>query len=137
MSQPRLPSVGDRASLSHVFTREDVAEFARLSGDDNPVHLDDQAARQAGFAGIIVHGMLAAGLISRVLGTQLPGPGTIYLSQEMRFRRPVYPGQRVTPVVEVVVRREDKPIIELATRVEADGEVALDGTATVLVRSIT
>lgn len=134
MTDLELPIVGDAASLEHTFTQEDVATFALLSGDDNPVHLDAVAAQRMGFPGTIVHGMLAAGLISRLLGTRLPGAGTIYLRQDLRFLRPILPGDSVLATVTVVGRREDKPILELATTVTSAGEVAIDGNATVLVR---
>lgn len=134
MMDTNLPAVGDRATVEHVFSQADVAAFAHLSGDDNPVHLDAAAAVEMGFSGTIVHGMLAAGLISRLLGTRLPGPGTIYLGQELRFRRPILPGEPVTATVEVTGRREDKPIFELRTTVISAGETAIEGTATVLLR---
>lgn len=134
MTDTNLPAVGDRATVEHVFSQADVAAFAHLSGDDNPVHLDAAAAVEMGFSGTIVHGMLAAGLISRLLGTRLPGPGTIYLGQELRFRRPILPGEPVTATVEVTGRREDKPIFELRTTVISAGETAIEGTATVLLR---
>jgi acyl dehydratase len=134
MTQRELPPVGEKASVTHVFSQADIVEFARLSGDTNPVHLDTEAARVLGFPGTIVHGMLAAGLISRVLGTVLPGSGTIYLSQELRFRRPIAPGLTVVASVEVVSRRDDKPIFELATIVAVADEIAIEGNATVLVR---
>lgn len=129
------PRVGDRASLTHVFSADDVAAFAGLSGDTNPVHLDAGAARAMGFEGPIAHGMLAASLISRVLGTELPGSGTIYLSQELRFRKPIYPGDRVLVEVEVLSARADKPIYELSTQLSTDEGLAIDGKAVVLVRS--
>lgn len=134
MTDTNLPAVGDRATVEHVFSQADVTAFAHLSGDDNPVHLDAAAAVEMGFSGTIVHGMLAAGLISRLLGTRLPGPGTIYLGQELRFRRPILPGEPVTATVEVTGRREDKPIFELRTTVMSAGETAIEGTATVLLR---
>ena len=134
MSELTLPAVGDTASVKHVFTQEDIAAFAQLSGDDNPVHLDEAAARRMGFTGTIVHGMLAAGLISRLLGTKLPGPGTIYLRQELRFQRPIIPGETATATVSVVSRRDDKPILDLATVVSVGSETAIEGSATVLVR---
>jgi acyl dehydratase len=129
-----LPTVGEQASVMHAFSQDDIAEFARLSGDTNPVHLDIEAAREMGFPGTIVHGMLAAGLISRLLGTVLPGPGTIYLSQHLRFRRPIAPDSTVVASVEVVSRRDDKPIFELVTTVSVGGDTAIEGNATVLVR---
>jgi acyl dehydratase len=134
MSDPIRP--GDRASIEHVFTTEDVAAFARLSGDDNPIHLDTEAAVAAGFEREVVHGVLVTSLISRLLGTQLPGPGTILLGQELRYRRPVHPGDRLRATVEVTTVREDKPVIVLKTWVEGD-EVVLDGEATVINRQVT
>lgn len=135
MTPDRLPAIGERTSIEHIFTESDIADFAELSGDKNPVHLDAVAARRMGFDGPIVHGMLAASLISRLLGTVLPGPGTIYLRQELQFRRPIPPGVPVIATVEVVSRREDKPIIELATTVSIGADTAIDGAATVLVRN--
>lgn len=133
MTEPIRP--GDTASVEHVFTTEDVAAFARLSGDDNPIHLDGDAARAAGFEREVVHGVLVTSLISRLLGTRLPGPGTILLGQELRYRRPVHPGDRLTATVEVTSVRDDKPVIVLRTWVESD-VVVLDGEATVVVRDV-
>jgi acyl dehydratase len=136
---PDLPHPGDHAADEHVNTQEDVEAFARLSGDDNPIHLDAGAARAAGFDGTIVHGTLVTGLFSRLLGTRLPGPGSVYLGQEIRFARPVYPGTAVTAHVQVVSVREDKPVIVLRTWAETGGETGapetvMDGQATVLLR---
>lgn len=128
--------VGDHASLDHTFTSAEVADFARLSGDVNPIHLELSAAIAAGFEGSIVHGALVLGLISRLLGTRLPGPGTILLQQNLRYLRPVYPGQPVRASVEITSARDDKPIFGLRTWVETD-EVVLEGDATVIVRKIT
>lgn len=128
--------VGDRASLDHTFTSAEVADFARLSGDVNPIHLETAAATAAGFERSIVHGALVLGLISRLLGTRLPGPGTILLQQNLRYLRPVYPGQAVRASVEITSARDDKPIFGLRTWVETD-EVVLEGDATVIVRAVT
>jgi acyl dehydratase len=128
-------AVGASASIEHAFTLEDVAAFAGLSGDGNPVHLDADAARSAGFDREIVHGILVVSLISRLLGTVLPGPGTILLGQELRYRRPVYPGDRLRATVEVTHVREDKPVITLRTWIETD-DVVVDGEATVVVRPL-
>ena len=130
------PKPGDRAVVDHIFTAADVADFARLSGDHNPIHTDAGAARAAGFDREVVHGVLLTSLISRLLGTQLPGPGTILLGQDVRFRRPVLVGDRIRACVEVTTVRDDKPVISLRSWVEleASGEVALDGTSTVLLR---
>lgn len=128
-------AVGARATLEHTFTVANVAEFARLSGDTNPIHLDAAAARRAGFEREVVHGVLVTGLISRLLGTQLPGPGTILLQQQLRYLRPVYPDQMIRATVEVTTVREDKPVFGLRTWVET-GELVLEGEATVVVRPL-
>jgi acyl dehydratase len=127
--------VGATATLEHTFTSQQIADFARLSGDDNPIHLDGDAARIAGFERQVVHGVLVIGLISRLLGTRLPGPGTVLLEQHLRYRRPVYPDQPVRATVEVTSVREDKPVIGLRTWVETDA-VVLEGEATVVVRRL-
>jgi acyl dehydratase len=132
---PERLRVGARASVEHTFSADDIAAFAALSADDNPIHLDPRAAADAGFDAPIVHGVLVLGLISRVLGTELPGPGTVLLEQHLRYRRPVYPGQAVRAVVEVTSVREDKPIYGLRTWVEAE-EIVVEGDATVLVREL-
>ena len=128
-------AVGGRASLEHTFSVEDVAAFARLSGDVNPIHLDADVAVRAGFGRQVVHGMLVASLISRLLGTRLPGPGTILLAQQLTYRRPVLVGDVVRATVEVLSVREDKPVVVLRTVVETD-DVAIDGEATVIVRPL-
>lgn len=127
--------VGDRASVEHVFTRDALATFVELSGDDNPIHLDIEAARSAGFEREVVHGVLVLSLVSRLLGRDLPGPGTILLGQELRYLHPVYIGDRVTANVEILSVREDKPIVQIRTWAETDVPV-LEGTATVLVRAL-
>ena len=129
-------TVGLTSSITHRFSADDVATYAGLSGDRNPVHLDESAAKRIGFQGRLVHGMLAAGLISRLLGTKLPGPGTIYLSQELRFLKPIYVGDELVAEVEITGRRADKPIFEIATRIRSSGEVAVDGRAVVQLRPI-
>ncbi|WP_322802397.1 MaoC family dehydratase [Thermoflexus sp.] len=125
--------VGSTASWTKTITRADVEAFAALTGDDNPLHLDEEFARNTRFGRPVVHGMLVAGLISAVLGRMLPGPGTIYLRQTLEFRRPVYPGDTITAVVEVLDIRKDKPIVTLATRcLNQHGEEVLRGEAMVL-----
>jgi acyl dehydratase len=128
-------AVGARASVEHAFDVQDVSSFAQLCGDDNPIHLDADAARAAGFERAVVHGALVASLISRLLGTKLPGPGTVLLGQTLRFQRPVHPGDRLRATVEVTKVRDDKPIVTLHTWVESD-EIVIDGEATVLVRDL-
>ena len=129
-----LPDIGDSAVLEAQFSEADVDAFAALSGDTNPLHLESAEGKRLGFDGRIVHGMLTASLISRLLGTSLPGRGTVYLSQDLRFLKPVYPRQLLRSQVTVTEKRADKAILTLSTRVWADEELALDGQATVLVR---
>jgi len=125
--------IGDSASLTKTFTDEDVRTFASISGDKNPVHLDDDYAAQTQFKKRIVHGMLTAGLISAVLGTQLPGKGSVYLSQSINFRAPVYLEDAITATVTVIKLREGKPIVTLATVCKnQDDVVVLEGEAVLL-----
>ena len=107
--------VGDTDSLTKTITDDDIRAFADLTGDHNPVHLDDEFAKTTRFGRRIAHGMLSAGLISAVLANKLPGTGTVYLSQSLTFVAPVYPGDTVTARVTVTRVREDKPIVTLET----------------------
>lgn len=118
-------SVGEEATFSRVFTQEDVETFSRLSGDTNPVHLDENYARQTRFQGRIMHGMLVASLISSALGTILPGPGCVYLSQQLSFRAPARVGERLTAKVRVTDWDGTKGRIILATEVVNQAEVQL------------
>jgi 3-hydroxybutyryl-CoA dehydratase len=124
---------GDCASLSKTFSEKDVLTFAEISGDRNPVHIDAAFASSTRFERQLVHGMLTAGLISAVLGMQLPGPGSIYLKQELNFRAPAYFGDTITATVTVTKVREDKPIITLETIcTNQDGETVIDGEAVLM-----
>ena len=122
--------LGDRASLSLTITEAHIVAYAGITGDVNPVHVDAEFAKQTMFGERIAHGMLVAGLISAVLGTQLPGPNSIYLGQELRFTAPVKIGDTVTAVVTVTEKRDDKRIIKLQTTVSNQrGETVIDGSA--------
>lgn len=126
--------VGDTASLTKTITDEDIRAFADLTGDYNPVHLDDEFARTTRFGRRIAHGMLSAGLISSVLANKLPGRGTVYLSQTLSFVAPVYPGDTVTARVTVAKVRDDKPIVTLETVCfNQKQETVIKGEAVVLV----
>ena len=125
---------GDKASRITPITDEMIRLFADLTGDTNPVHLDDSYAAGTRFGRRIAHGMIAAGLISAALANDLPGPGTIYLSQTLQFKAPVYPGDTITTSVEVKAIRPDKPIVTLITVCRNQNDkVALEGEAVVLV----
>jgi 3-hydroxybutyryl-CoA dehydratase len=126
--------IGDSASISKTITDEDIQAFADVTGDHNPIHLDDEFAGKTRFGGRIAHGMLSASLISAVLGNELPGAGSVYLSQTLKFVKPVFPGDTVTARVTVTGVRDDKPILTLETIcVNQHNEPVLKGEATVLV----
>ena len=131
-----MPSLqtGDTASRTTLITDEMIRLFADLTGDTNPVHLDDAYAAGTRFGRRIAHGMIAAGLISAALANDLPGPGTVYLSQTLQFKAPVYPGDAITTTVEVKTVRPDKPIVTLGTVCRnQDKVIVLEGEAVVLV----
>ena len=107
--------VGEQASLSRTISDQDVHTMAEVTGDFNPLHLDEEYARKTRFGKRIVHGVFSAGLISAVLGNHLPGPGSIYLSQQVEFLAPVFIGDTITATVEVLSWRPDKRIVTLKT----------------------
>ena len=124
-------TVGDKAALTRTLTRKDIQLFAIMSGDVNPAHVDEEYANSSQFHHIIAHGMWGGALISTVLGTQLPGPGTIYLKQDFTFRRPVSLGDNLTVTVTVVEKREHHQILLDCACTNQDGEVVIDGQALV------
>jgi acyl dehydratase len=125
---------GDTASLSRTISDEDIRAFANASGDQNPLHLDEEFASRTRFGKCIAHGMLSASLISAVIANDLPGQGSIYLGQTLQFVAPVFPGDTVTARVTVTSVREDKPIVKLETVcTNQRDEVVIRGEATVLV----
>ena len=124
--------IGDNASFAKTITEADIVHYAGITGDFNPIHIDAEYARLSMFKERIAHGMLISGLISAVIGTQLPGPNSIYLGQDLRFTAPVKIGDTVTAVVTVTEKRDDKRIIKLKTTVSNQrGEVVVDGNAVV------
>ena len=125
--------VGMTAAYEHVVTEQDVVHFADISGDYNPVHLDESYARTTRFKGRIVHGMLSASFLSTTIASRLPGPGTIYLTQNLSFRAPVRIGDRVEARVTVtdIIREKARVVLKTVCRV---GEtVVIDGDALVMV----
>src|ERR1700733_5185880 len=124
--------VGDTASVQRTVRMEDITLFSVISGDVNPAHLDPVYASTDMFHHIVGHGVLTAGLISAVLGTKLPGPGTIYLSQDLQFQAPVSPGDTVTATVTVTSKIPDRHGVILDCHcVNQDGVEVIRGTATV------
>ena len=125
--------VGDKAELRKTFIEEDVAEFARVSGDSNPAHMDENYAKTTQFKTRIVHGMLAGSLFSALLGTDLPGVGTIYTGQTLKFTRPVHFGEEITASVTVKELNEERnrAVFECLA-VNPQGEPVIIGEATVM-----
>lgn len=125
--------VGDNASLTRELTQEDIFLFARVSGDVNPAHLDIEYAKSNIFKKIVGHGMWTASLISTVLGTKLPGPGTIYLNQSLKFTRPVAIGDKITVKLIVIKKYIRKPVLILTCKCTNQNDVVvLTGFAKVL-----
>ncbi|MCC3159401.1 MaoC family dehydratase [Hymenobacter sp. 15J16-1T3B] len=128
-----LPALGASARLTQPITFEDVQAFARLSLDVNPLHLDEEYARQARFGRRICHGMLYASFISAVIGNELPGPGSIYVSQTLKFLKPVFAGDVITAVVTVTGLQPERHLVTLRTEcVNQDAVVVLTGEAIIL-----
>jgi acyl dehydratase len=113
-----------------MVTARDIELFTAISGDRNPLHYDEAAARQTRFGGIVVQGGVISAILNAVVAEDLPGPGTVFMQVNWSFRAPVRPGDEITGEVRVIRARDDKPITELETRVLlADGTTVLDGTA--------
>ena len=128
-------SIGMQDSYSHQITDSDIQDFARISGDHNAVHLDEDYAKQTIFKGRIAHGMLTASYVSTVLGTKLPGPGAIYVSQNIRFKKPVRIGDVVEAKVIVQNLNPDKKFVDFKTECYVNGQIVLEGEATIMVPS--
>ena len=125
--------VGDSASFTKTVTETDIIMYAGISGDMNPAHINAVAAKEGMFGKRIAHGMLSAGFISAVLGMYLPGPGTIYMGQELKFTKPVCIGDTVTATATVTEKIEEKNRLILDTTVtNQNGDVVIKGTATVM-----
>jgi len=124
---------GDSAAFSKTIGESDVYLFAGITGDFNPAHIDAVAAAEGVFGQRVAHGMLTASMISTVLGTRLPGPGTVYLSQEVQFRAPVFIGETVTATVECIEKLESRRWLKFRTTVvNQDGKTVITGQATVI-----
>ncbi|GFZ31112.1 (R)-specific enoyl-CoA hydratase [Clostridium zeae] len=126
-------NIGDKASFQKTITETDVYLYAGITGDLNPAHINQVEAEKTMFQGRIAHGMLTAGLVSAVLGMQLPGPGSIYLGQELKFVAPVKIGDTIKAEVEVIEKLEDKNRIKLSTIcTNQNGVEVLIGVATIM-----
>ena len=125
-----MPEIGQTAQRSRKVTARDIEIFTEISGDRNPLHYDEKAARATRFGGIVVQGGVTSAILNAVVAEDLPGPGTVFLQVNWSFKAPVRPGDTITGEVKVTKVRADKPIAELDTRVvRADGTVVLEGNA--------
>ena len=125
-----MPEIGQTAQRSRKVTARDIEIFTEISGDRNPLHYDEEAARATRFGGIVVQGGVTSAILNAVVAEDLPGPGTVFLQVNWSFKAPVRPGDTITGEVKVTKVRADKPIAELETRVvRADGTVVLEGNA--------
>jgi 3-hydroxybutyryl-CoA dehydratase len=128
-------SLGQTAVFGKTVTEADIAAFAGVSGDTNPVHLNEEYAKGTMFKGRIAHGMLSAAFISTVFGTKLPGPGCIYVSQSLKFKAPVKIGDTVMARVEITALAPEKKFATFKTQCLVGDKVVLDGEATLMVPS--
>ena len=129
--------IGQSAELNREISEEDIQIFADLSGDHNPIHLDEEFAKNTIFKGRIAHGILSTAFISTLLARDLPGPGTIYLSQNVIFKKPVKIKDTLTVKVEVIEKIEESKQIKLRTTcVNQDGKLVVDGEALVMLMKV-
>ncbi|KAI1299325.1 Hydroxyacyl-thioester dehydratase type 2, mitochondrial [Halotydeus destructor] len=132
----KLPTAGQVAQITRRFTEKDVDDFGRLTGDLNPVHFDDAAARRAGFDGRLVHGALINGVISNILGTVLPGPGSILVKQVLNYKKPVYIGDEV--LIKATVQSVNRSLVncQYVCSVPVREQVVVTGEALIFLKRI-
>jgi len=128
-------AIGMQVSIENTVSEQDVVDFARVSGDYNPLHMDDEYAKTTQFKGRIAHGALSASYISAILGNDLPGPGAVFMELNLKFVRPVRIGDTVISTAEVVEMVERGYRVRLGVKGEVDGKVVMKGEALVMVPS--
>ena len=129
--------VGEQFDHGFSFSQDDVVAFANVTGDHNPVHLDAAYASQTPFKRPILHGFLSASVFTRVFGTIFPGPGSIYMSQELNFKRPMYPDQHYVATFLITETDSVKGTMTIACKItDSNGKVTLDGVARLLNKSL-
>ena len=127
-----MPLVGQKAERSREVTQRDIELFTEISGDRNPLHYDEEAAKATRFGEIVVQGGVTSAILNAVVAEDLPGPGSVFLHVDWNFKAPVKPGDRITATVEVLEARQDKPITRLDTSITNQDDITvLDGTALV------
>lgn len=125
--------IGEQCQRIHKVTEQDLESFAKASGDTNPIHLNEEYAATTQFKQRIAHGMFSGGLISALLASELPGPGTVYLGQDLQFKRPIYIGDTLTVQLTVSELHDKKPFVTLKCRVtNQDNKPVVTGTAKVM-----
>lgn len=130
--------LGESYTVKKTFSSEDVVAFGLLSIDSNPIHLDAEYASKTFFKKPIVHGMLVASLFGGILGSVLPGKGTIYLGQTLKFLKPNFVGEELTAIIEIIELREDKPIYTFSTKCyNSYDELTIDGEAVIMYKGET
>jgi acyl dehydratase len=133
-----MPKVGASAERSRAVGVREIELFTEITGDRNPLHYDEEAARKSLFGGLIVQGGITSGILNAIVAEDLPGPGTVFLGTELKFVKAVYVGDTITGKVEVSSAREDKPICTIAVSVRNQkGETCLNGTATTYTAPLT
>ena len=126
-------NVGDSAEITKYMTLDMIKAFAAISEDFNPVHIDADYASKSRYKRQIIHGLMASSLFSGLFGTQLPGEGCVYKSQNIRFKRPIYVGDEVTAKIEVVNVDVNKKVISFTTRCFVNGKVMIDGESEIFI----
>jgi len=124
-------NIGDTSNFSKIISKEDVINFSKITGDFNPLHLDNEFAKKTSFKKNIIHGMLAGSLFSTLVGIYLPGKYSLYLSQTLKFKLPIYPGDPVLVRGTIISKGDGINLITLKTEILKEGKVAIDGEAIV------
>ncbi|MBO8161294.1 MAG: MaoC family dehydratase [Thermosipho sp. (in: Bacteria)] len=129
--------IGDTYSKETIVKSDDVLKFAEITGDKNPIHINEEYAKKSIFGGRISHGILLLGYLSAVLGMEFPGPGTIYMKQEAKFLKPVYVGEKIKICIEVKEKNDEKKRVKVSTQIfKENGEIAIDGEALLSLKNL-
>ena len=127
--------IGQATKFLKLISEEDIKNFARLTGDNNPIHLDDQYAKNTIFKKRIAHGMLTASFISTAIATKLPGPGSVYLDQSLKFLAPVYIGDKICILIRVIKKNIEKKVVTLSTEAHVGEKKIITGEASILLKN--